>query len=104
MAHATKVDADADRYRCIDLAPARVSKGYAAAGSATEADNLSDYLVGIVARFSEPGGMETLALSHDLRLGDALIAATAIEHGLTVLTANTKHFTPSKGCRLSALN
>ncbi len=38
------------------------------------------------------GLMETLTLSHGLQLGDALIAATALEHGLTVLTANAKHF------------
>lgn len=44
--------------------------------------------------------METLALSHGLRLGDALIAATAIEHGLTVLTSNTKHFTPIEGLKV----
>jgi len=36
--------------------------------------------------------MESLSLSHGLQLGDALIAATALEHNLTVLTANTKHF------------
>lgn len=36
--------------------------------------------------------MEALALSHGLQMGDALIAATALEHNLTVLTANTKHF------------
>lgn len=36
--------------------------------------------------------MEALALSHGLKMGDALIAATALEHNLTVLTANTKHF------------
>ncbi len=36
--------------------------------------------------------MEKWALSHGLQLGDALIAATALEHQLTVLTANTKHF------------
>jgi predicted nucleic acid-binding protein len=38
--------------------------------------------------------MESLTLSHGLQLGDALIAATALEHGLPVLTANTKHFEP----------
>lgn len=38
------------------------------------------------------GLMETLVLSHGLQLGDALIAATAIEHNLPLLTANTKHF------------
>jgi predicted nucleic acid-binding protein len=36
--------------------------------------------------------LETLTLSHNLGMGDALIAATAIEHGHSVLTANTKHF------------
>jgi predicted nucleic acid-binding protein len=36
--------------------------------------------------------METLTLSHGLQMGDALIAATAIEHQLPVLTANVRHF------------
>jgi len=36
--------------------------------------------------------MEWLTLSHGLQMGDALIAATALEHGLPVLTANVKHF------------
>ena len=40
--------------------------------------------------------METLALSHGLQLGDALIAAIGLEHGLTVLTANTRHFSAVK--------
>ncbi len=33
--------------------------------------------------------IDNYALSHGMQLGDALIAATALEHGLTVLTANT---------------
>ncbi len=36
--------------------------------------------------------METFTLSHGMQLGDALIAATALEHQLTVLTGNVKHF------------
>jgi predicted nucleic acid-binding protein len=36
--------------------------------------------------------MEKLVLSHGLQLGDALIAATGLEHQLTLLTANAKHF------------
>ena len=40
--------------------------------------------------------METLALSHGLQLGGALVAATGLEHGLTVLTANTRHFSAVK--------
>ena len=41
--------------------------------------------------------IEHYALSHGIQLGDALIAATAIEHGLAVLTANGKHFTAIEG-------
>lgn len=41
--------------------------------------------------------MQRLVLSHGLQLGDALIAATALEHNLPPLTANTKHFTPIDG-------
>lgn len=46
--------------------------------------------------------LETYALSHGMQLGDALIAATAIQHGLTVLTANVKHFGAIDGLRLEA--
>lgn len=40
------------------------------------------------------------ALSGGLQLADALIAATAIEHDLTLLTANTKHFAVIEGIRI----
>lgn len=36
--------------------------------------------------------IEELALSSGMQLADALIAATAIEHGLTLLSGNEKHF------------
>ena len=41
--------------------------------------------------------MENLSLSHGLGMGDALIAATALEHNLPLLTANVKHFGPIEG-------
>lgn len=46
--------------------------------------------------------IDTYALSHNLQLGDALIAATALEHGLVVLTANSKHFCPIEGLKVEA--
>lgn len=41
--------------------------------------------------------METLSLSHGLQAADALVAATALDHQLTLLTGNTKHFEPVGG-------
>lgn len=38
------------------------------------------------------------------RLPDALIAATAMEHGLSIVTRNRKHFEPIRGVRLRALS
>ena len=49
-----------------------------------------------------PALMELLTLSHGLQLGDALIAATALEHGLVVLTANVKRFSAVPGLTLDA--
>jgi len=36
--------------------------------------------------------MEGMVLTDGLQLGDALIAATALEHQLPLLTGNVKHF------------
>ncbi len=46
--------------------------------------------------------MESLTLSHGLHMGDALIAATALDYGLSVLTANVKHFSPVEGLKVEA--
>ena len=48
--------------------------------------------------------MEALTLSHGLQMGDALIAATGLAHGLPVLTANFKHFTAVPGLRVEGFS
>jgi predicted nucleic acid-binding protein len=45
---------------------------------------------------------EAITLSHGLQMGDALIAATALDQGLPVLTANVKHFGAIQGLTLEA--
>ena len=44
--------------------------------------------------------IDSHALSNGLQLGDALIAATALEHGLTLLSGNAKHFSKLPGLAL----
>jgi predicted nucleic acid-binding protein len=46
--------------------------------------------------------MESLTLSNGVQMGDALIAATALEHGLPVLTANIKHSGAVDGLQIEA--
>lgn len=46
--------------------------------------------------------IDALALSHGMRLADALIGATSIEHGLTLVTGNVKHFGAVSGLQLEA--
>jgi predicted nucleic acid-binding protein len=48
--------------------------------------------------------MEALTLSHGLQMGDALIAATALDRGLTVLTGNVKHFSAVQDLKVEAFN
>jgi len=43
-------------------------------------------------------------LSQGLQIPDALIAATALEENLTLVTGNTKHFSFIKGLKLLAWN
>ncbi len=41
-------------------------------------------------------------LAHHLQLADALIAATAIEHKVAIVTSNTKHFRVVKTLKIEA--
>lgn len=41
--------------------------------------------------------VESFALSHAMRAGDALVAATAVEHGLILATAHVRHFQGVEG-------
>jgi predicted nucleic acid-binding protein len=46
--------------------------------------------------------IDELALSHGLRLADALIGATAVEHQFTLLIGNAAHFGPISGLNIEA--
>ena len=48
--------------------------------------------------------VDLLALSHGMRLADALIGATAIEHGATLITANTRHFEAVQNLVIEGMN
>ena len=81
---------------CRDKAePARLKKGLAA----RQAEVLQ-----VTPTISQRAAewVDMLALSHGMRLADALIGATAIEHGLTLITANVKHFGSVGGLSVEA--
>ena len=44
--------------------------------------------------------IEEYSLSHGLRAGDALIAATATENNMSLCSSNAKHFKPIKDLKL----
>jgi predicted nucleic acid-binding protein len=44
--------------------------------------------------------VEEYGLSSGMRSGDAIVAATATENGLTLATGNARHFRPVKGLAL----
>lgn len=48
--------------------------------------------------------IEEYALSHGLRAGDALIAASAAENNLKLVTSNAKHFKPIKELKIKVFN
>jgi predicted nucleic acid-binding protein len=45
--------------------------------------------------------VEEYALSHGLRAGDAIIAATAVENSLPLVSSNIKHFKPIRELKLN---
>jgi predicted nucleic acid-binding protein len=47
--------------------------------------------------------IEEYALSNGLRAGDAIVAATATENNLILVTSNEKHFRPIKDLKLKVL-
>ncbi len=44
--------------------------------------------------------MEQYCLSHSLKMGDALLAATALRHGWILCTANDKHYKMIQGLQM----
>jgi predicted nucleic acid-binding protein len=45
--------------------------------------------------------IEEYTLSHGIRAGDAIIAATAVENNLTLASSDRKHFSPIKDLKLT---
>jgi len=47
--------------------------------------------------------VEEYSLAHGLRAGDAILAATATENGLTLCTSNVRHYRPIRELKLKIL-
>jgi len=43
------------------------------------------------------------ALSHGMKMGDALIAVIALEHGATVLTSHAKHYSAVEALKVRGI-
>lgn len=96
--------------RIADVAPPTsavsvVTRAELLAGAATEHDAVRGLLaplteLPVTAAIAERAGQVRRASG--VALPDALIAATALEHGLAVLTRNAKHFAPVHGLRVVA--
>lgn len=76
-----------------------VGELYAGVRDGTERDALATLIasldvINITAQVAERGGLirRDFGKSHGVGLNDALIAATAIEHGLRLCTLNVKHY------------
>jgi predicted nucleic acid-binding protein len=48
--------------------------------------------------------LEEYTLSHGLRAGDAIVAATAAESNMTLVSSNARHFKPIKELKLKVFN
>ena len=79
------------------------------AGNKKQHDHTKDFLTAYgftVLPFTENVGhraliyIEEYTLSHNLRAADAIIAATAVENNMTLVSGNARHFRPIKELKL----
>lgn len=88
---------------CRDKAKlARLKKGLAARN--TEIVPITPAISARAAGARAAELIDTLALSHGMRLADALIGATAIEHQAMLITANVRHFAAVEGLNFEAFS
>lgn len=103
------VRANGDRLYLSAVTIAEIEAGIARAvriGATTKADSLRRWLAAVehfyagrilafgIGEAREAGAILDRARAHDPGFEDIAIAATAAAHGLTVLTANERHFGP----------